>query len=189
MIIEFEGKVVEKKNGYFKCPYKCGQSGYPQPKWKTENGFRGHMEKCSKKPSAVLKRKENKEAEEKACVENRKLKDDVFSTITHEHKKGDKLYAVGYSVTKPTHVWRGERRVMVRYEEKRSYWVDEFVVKRISYKCDSWFDGDKRVLEASTYYNNYNVSNVFKTREEAEECKKANEKSYNEHCKFSSFCR
>jgi hypothetical protein len=46
-IIEFDGvQVKPSKNGVYKCPFKCGNSSYREPTWKTEKGFRGHMAKC-----------------------------------------------------------------------------------------------------------------------------------------------
>lgn len=42
------------RDGFFRCPNKCGNPDYPQPKWKTEEGFAGHMAKCKAKPEPVL---------------------------------------------------------------------------------------------------------------------------------------
>lgn len=53
-VIDFEGKKVKPtKAGFYKCPFKCGPDGFPQPKWKTAAGFKGHMLKCPKRPSAL----------------------------------------------------------------------------------------------------------------------------------------
>jgi len=38
--IDFEGKKVVCKNGYYKCPFNCSDNRYPARKWKTEAGFR-----------------------------------------------------------------------------------------------------------------------------------------------------
>ena len=50
--IEFEGKTVKpNRNGFYKCPFNCHDDRFGAPKWKTEKGFRQHMEKCKGKPS------------------------------------------------------------------------------------------------------------------------------------------
>jgi hypothetical protein len=67
-IIEFEGVQVKPKNGVYKCPFRCGSSGYPQPTWKTEKGFRKHMASCTKRPSFEAD-KQAKEAAEIAAFE------------------------------------------------------------------------------------------------------------------------
>lgn len=54
--IIFENVTIKpSKLGYYKYPFKCHDSRYPQPKWKTEKGFMKHLEKCNMKPSTVLK--------------------------------------------------------------------------------------------------------------------------------------
>ena len=30
----------------YRCPNKCGDSRYPQPKWTTKAGYDSHMAKC-----------------------------------------------------------------------------------------------------------------------------------------------
>ena len=42
------------RDGFFRCPNRCGNPDYPQPKWKTEEGFAGHMAKCKAKPEPEL---------------------------------------------------------------------------------------------------------------------------------------
>lgn len=36
--------------GFFRCPWKCGNTDFPQPKWKTEAGFKKHLEGCAMRP-------------------------------------------------------------------------------------------------------------------------------------------
>lgn len=38
------------KDGRFRCPYKCHDTAYPAPKWKTEAGFAKHLAKCPENP-------------------------------------------------------------------------------------------------------------------------------------------
>ena len=44
--IEFEGKIVKpNKNGLYYCPYCKSKTGYSSPKWKTEKGIKGNIDK------------------------------------------------------------------------------------------------------------------------------------------------
>lgn len=38
------------RDGFYRCPNKCGNPDYPQPKWKTQKGFDKHMAECSPEP-------------------------------------------------------------------------------------------------------------------------------------------
>ena len=53
-VIVFDGVAVKPtKAGVYKCPFKCGNPGFPQQKWRTEGGFRNHMLTCKNRPSLV----------------------------------------------------------------------------------------------------------------------------------------
>lgn len=41
------------RDGYFRCPHRCGDPNYGQPKWKTEEGFAGHLAKCKARPDVL----------------------------------------------------------------------------------------------------------------------------------------
>ena len=40
-----------KATTVYRCPNKCGDSRYPQPKWTTKAGYDAHMAKCPKSPA------------------------------------------------------------------------------------------------------------------------------------------
>ncbi len=64
-VIYFEGQMVKpSKAGFYKCPFKCGSPGFPQPKWKTEGGFRNHMLSCKNRPSFINASAEMNSSEE-----------------------------------------------------------------------------------------------------------------------------
>lgn len=42
------------RDGFYRCPHKCGDPNYPQPKWKTLAGYDGHLAKCKAKPEPEL---------------------------------------------------------------------------------------------------------------------------------------
>lgn len=48
--IEFCGITIKPSRGSYRCPFGCGDPRYPPQKWKTEKGFRAHLEKCPKRP-------------------------------------------------------------------------------------------------------------------------------------------
>jgi hypothetical protein len=39
--------------GFYRCPFKCGDPQYPQPKWKTLKGYEKHIVSCSFKPPPI----------------------------------------------------------------------------------------------------------------------------------------
>ena len=169
----FEGKLVEPKSGIYRCPFKCGQIGYPQPKWKTEAGFKKHMEKCPKSPSNIKKREE----QQKVLDDKLKIKaDEILKNA--KYKVGDKVAYYTYRVTKPTHVQRWNRMVKVRYEEERYYYADEIVINNISSN------------HYNVIYNGFLVeNNICENLEVAKQKSKDNQKNYNESCEFASRCR
>ena len=88
--IEFDGKIVKpNKSGFYKCPFNCGDPRYPKPKWKTEKGFRQHMEKCSKRPSFISSKIE-KEKNDLELIEKMKL--ELLTTLPF--KVGDKIICI-----------------------------------------------------------------------------------------------
>lgn len=190
-IINFEGKDIKpNKGGFYTCPYKCGQSGYPQPKWKTEKGFRSHMEKCGKRPSVI--RQKEKDAESKRIKREKEKKeiDKIFDLIPKKYSKGDSVYCVIESVLKPEYEWRGSRRVRVRYEEVLSYNVSNIVVCGINlshYPSD--FSGNPDELAEYITYNGINQNAIFDNKNAADECCSKSQKAHDDHLEFSSLCR
>lgn len=120
-IIEFEGKKVNPKSGYYRCPFNCSRPDYPSKKWKTEKGFREHMESCHKRPSVVKQKEENNDA----------AKERVLANLSY--KIGDKIIFINEVVTHPTHEQRGSRMVKVRHEEKIRYTAEETEITSIDY--------------------------------------------------------
>ena len=48
---QIEEAVAKPHAGVYRCPWDCGTPGYPAPKWKTEAGFRKHLESCRERPT------------------------------------------------------------------------------------------------------------------------------------------
>ena len=115
--IDFDGKLVTPKNGKYKCPFRCHPSGYPAPTWKTEKGFRRHMESCSCSPSATQRKATLAAQQRQDCAQQA-----AAAAASLGLAVGDEVFYTSYHVIAPTHVQRGTRRVRVRYEELRSYY-------------------------------------------------------------------
>lgn len=165
--IEFEGQIVKPKNGVYRCPFRCGKSDYPKPTWKTEKGFRKHMEQCPARPSLIKIHEENEE---------RKRNEDI-SKVTQ--KIGDTIYFVREIIIKPTHVMRSGKMVKVRYEPVKRFEPETAKIESINW-----------VLYWGVYFNDgifpYELCDSIE-----EAIKKATEKqkSWDEHVKFSEMCR
>ncbi|KWA84123.1 hypothetical protein WL29_22425 [Burkholderia ubonensis] len=115
--IDFDGKRVTPTNGKYKCPFRCHSSGYPAPTWKTEKGFRKHMESCPSSPSATQRKAALAAQQRQDCAQQA-----AAAAASLGLAVGDEVFYTSYHVTAPTHVQRGTRRVRVRYEELRSYY-------------------------------------------------------------------
>ena len=48
---QIEEAVAKVRAGVYRCPWGCGNPGFPAPKWKTEAGFRKHLATCSMRPA------------------------------------------------------------------------------------------------------------------------------------------
>lgn len=114
--INFEGTLVTPRNGKYKCPHSCHNPKFPTPSWKTADGFRKHMETCSCSPSA--RKRQAEEAAQRNCSAEELA---AAAAAKAGLAVGDEIFYTGYTVTGPTHVMRGTRRVRVRYQELRSY--------------------------------------------------------------------
>jgi hypothetical protein len=170
--IDFEGKLVVAKNGKYRCPHNCHTGSYPAPAWRTEKGFRQHMERCPASPSgrarkAVLTALNAEQAglrgEEEMAARGLRIGDEIFYT--------------GYTVTGPTHVQRGDRRVRVRYEELRTYFGAKGRIESFSW------------LGALVLNGCIPVSKLCNSFTEAK-CKAADDqKEYQQHLEFSAAVR
>jgi hypothetical protein len=189
--IEFEGKIVKAKNGYYKCPYHCSSgSGYPTPKWKTEKGFRQHMKKCTGKPSYFNKRIEENKIKNEKIIE---LKKKCIDSGKIPYKIGDTINYYGYHVTKPTHVQKFNRMVRVRYEEERSYYAETTTVNHIDFEIPFYHLDN---INIDDIIKNYMVINhkihlhqIFQTLQETIDIKNQEAKRYKEDCDHASMCR
>lgn len=173
--IEFDGKAVSPKNGVYRCPNKCSRSGFPQPTWKTEAGFRKHMTACPKgsafKATEVLK-KEKGEIDKAAFIASHQYK----------HNVGDTIFFVRQVTIKPSRDSRGRR---VRYEDVYRFSASSLIVKTLS-------AGNYYGRLAACYLAEYEaVFEVDALPDQASADRIAAEKqaAHDEHLRFSAFCR
>ena len=188
-IIEFEGeKVKPNKQGYYKCPFKCGDPRYPEKKWKTEKGFRKHMEKCPNRPS-VLKEKERKKKEEQDLLEYYKnyfLNNDAWEI-------GTELPIVRDHIIKPEYKQRGNRMVRVRYEAVHKFDATFITINDYAFKNILPFglNTDYETFKHNTVFINgtFRIGDVKDSIEEAEKEAKQKQEGHDEHLRFSSMVR
>lgn len=137
-------------------------------KWKTERGFNNH--KCYKDIQL-----EN--AERAAQQEKQKEVQLAQAIATAKFQVGDTIHYYSYTVTKPIHVWRGDRRVRVRYEEERRYWATSGVVEEI--QIGGYKVGNRVIHETS----------IFETEDKAAAVAATKNADYKESCEFAARCR
>lgn len=157
----------------YRCPNKCGDSRYPQPKWTTQAGYDAHMTKCPKSPEAVAR----KLAESQAAAA--KAEAAQLAVISRaRYAIGDTIHFVGYRVVKPTHELRGGRMVRVRYEEVRAYYATTDKVNAIG-------------LNGGALAYNHSVfqSDIHPTLEEAQKAAADRQRGHDEALKFARECR
>jgi hypothetical protein len=184
-IIDFEGKQVKpSKHGVYRCPFKCGSSGYPEPTWKTEKGFRKHMTTCTKRPS-FQKDKQEKEAAEIAAFEP--IRSEILASI--DIKIGDKIAVVKEWIVKPTHEQRFNRMVRVRYEAVKRFEGIEIVVNKLDVRPSTMTN--KEWIKSQCFYINdeFRLIDICTSLEKAKERAIEQQKSYEDACKFASDCR
>ena len=184
-VIEFEGKKVDPgKRGVYRCPFKCGRPDYAQPTWKTEKGFRKHMETCSKRPSALSRQKENEEIE-KSHFET--LKAEILQDFPI--KIGDVLPVIKEVILKPTHVLRFNRMVRVRYEAEKRFDAIEIEVSKIDIRSSSFTD--KEFIKNNCLFINdqFRLSDICTSLPAAIDRATQKQKSYNEACEHAATCR
>ncbi len=137
-------------------------------KWKTEKGFNGHP--CYKDIQAKQAERETRQKlQGKAQLEQ--------AVASAKFQIGGMIYYYGYTVTKPTHIWRGDRQVKVRYEEERRYWADSGVVEEIQ------IDGYR--VHGRVVPENY----ICNSEEAAAAEAVVRSKKYKESCDFAARCR
>ena len=171
--IDFEGKKVKPRRGYYYCPYDCSDPRYPERKWKTEKGFRKHMEKCPSCPSAELREAQEKKQREEA---NEIKGKEAIASITQ--KIGDKVYYVHKYIVKPTHEWRRSRKVHVRYDAVIKYSAETAIIDSISYNGYT-----------VVFNDHITVKSLCDTLQEAEQKAIEAQKSYDESVRQAKMCR
>jgi len=175
--IEFEGKIVKPiRNGFYKCPFNCHSGSYGAPKWKTEKGFRGHMDNCIGKPSYKIKI-------DQRTSEYLESSNKLIAKFLLDHPIGSKLFISSYKVTKPTHVQKFNRMVRVRYEEERRYFATEITINSLQ-PGNGYLPN---FLINSQYW--FKSIKIFESMQDAEVDSLKHQNSYDESCKEASRCR
>jgi len=184
--IEFDGKLVKpNKSGFYKCPFNCGDPRYPKPKWKTEKGFRQHMDKCPNSPSFINSKLE-KEKNDLEIIE--RMKSELLTTLPY--KIGDKIIYVKEIIVKPTHVQRGDRMVKVRYEAVKDFQAREDEIRTIDIQYFGYIPKDINELKHYLVFNGHvSLSSLCQTMNEAKERANKEKESYQKDCDFASMCR
>jgi hypothetical protein len=171
--IVFDGVEIIAKNGRYYCPFNCSDVRYPTKSWKTEKGFRTHLEGCQKSPSAI-----KKHMEIKRLRDAKKLADAELGLATAEYKVGDVIWYVREYIRHPMYEQRGLRSVKVRYEEVRGYSPEVTTINSVAWK------------NGTVVYNNHIVqSMVCHNKNTAELRAKTWERAQEEHIQFASLCR
>jgi hypothetical protein len=172
-MIEFDGKIVKPdKRGFYRCPFRCGSPNYPQPKWKTEKGFRKHMSKCPNSPSQL---KIKTESLNKYYKDLEMQKIEALKNV--EQKIGDRIFYVLEEITKPTHVQRFNRMVRVRYEPEKRFMAGETIINKIDFNGQVLFNGA------------IPLHSLYSSMEEAKTKAERLQKEYDDWLKMCDMCR
>ena len=165
-IIEVDGVKIKPQNrGFYKRPFCRSGKRFPAPTWKTEKGFRKHLDSCQGRPSVIsAQRKRWEEAKELA-----------LSKVTQ--KIGDRIFYVCEVIVKPTHVQRGNRIVHVRYEPEKRFCSGETAISSIDYDYEVFFN------------NGIRVGDLVGSLEEAEQKAKARQAAWDESVRHAEMCR
>lgn len=133
-------------------------------KWKTERGFKNH--RCYKDE---LKLQEKRQKENEAEL--------VKRIEEAGHVVGERVIYCSFFVTKPSHEWRGTRKVKVRYEEERTYYAREGTIDKIT-RYGYLINGTE-----------IRDSDIFDTLEAADKEAEKRGAKYNEGVEFARMCR
>jgi hypothetical protein len=144
---------------------------YPRRwKWKTEKGFLGHScyaDEQKNKAESDAKYKKDQEERLASWISNAK------------YKVGDTVFYYDYTVSKPTHEWRGSRLVHVRYEEERSYYSSQGTITGF---CIGGYT-------IGSFPWNISECNIRLTNDEVSKAANAAQCGYREGCDFASSVR
>lgn len=156
------------KQTIYRCPNKCGDARYPQPKWTTQAGYDAHAAKCPKSPEAVAK----KLAELQAIAAKAEA-DQLAAIARAKHKVGDTIHFVGYRVVSPAHEPMGGRMVQVRYYAETDTVRSAFG------------------LSGGDFAYNHSIipSDIYPTLEDAQKAAADRQRGHDEALKFARECR
>ena len=181
-----------------KCRWYCEICG---KKLVTLVGYERHVMRHAEKKveAAELTLREN----ERECQRERLFKENVIKLksrglFSPKHKEGDEVFLSLYVVTKPTHQYRYNRWVRVRYEEERKYYSGKFIVGghiepqiKDFVRVDYCLRHNKKF--EITYYTEEEIifyeENVFCDLQSAEKDAQMRQKDYQKDCDFAAFCR
>ena len=190
IIIHFEGEDVKPLHGSYRCPFDCGTPGFPKAKWKTEKGFRSHMEKCVKKPS-FLERKKEREDKNKEIISA--IKTEIINSLSPEFPIGRKIFYIKETILKPTHEWKWTRLVRVRYEAVKKFEASDDIIRSIDFNSTGFSlenVGKEFIISNCVRINKeIRISDIFSTLEETQEEAKRKQMEYDEHIKLSESVR
>lgn len=185
---------MTKKDKKYSCDScKAAPQSGQRPRswqWKTERGFNNHN--CYAGTS-------KRQVEEKeGAIRCEALFAKWLSLGLTGYKKGDKVFFVAHTVTHPTHQWRGDRQVRIRYDEKRQYYAACEEVEAIApLDLDNNVDEQKlrdAIAEGLSYPYCYialgqRVTQTFASLAFAKERANAKQVKHEEHLEFSAFVR
>jgi hypothetical protein len=169
-----DGKIPPGKDGKYRCPFKCGRSGYPKPSWKTMAGFMKHLNEC---PRSAAGRKRQEEIDKLARIAAEEYKAKAMASFSH--KIGDTIHFVHETIVKPEYENRGSRMVRMRYEP-----VKKFVGKTDRIENIDW-------LGQGFYLNHYirTPLTTYGSLQEAEAAAKERQNQWDEHVEQCQMCR
>ena len=181
-----------------KCRWYCEICG---KKLVTLAGYERHiMRHAEKKEEAAEQafREKEREYQRERLFKEKVIELKSRGLFSPKYKKGDKVFLSLYVVTKPTHQYRYNRLVHVRYEEERKYYSNEFIVEghiepqikdfvRVDYclKHNKKFEITYYTEDGKSFYE----ANVFGDVKSAEEDAQKRQKEYKKDCDFAAFCR
>ncbi len=167
-------KIPPGKDGQYRCPFRCGSSGYPARKWKTMAGFMKHLNECPKS-AAGRKRTEEKDKLAREAAEAYKAK--ALAAIGH--KIGDTIHFIHEIIVKPEYEQRGSRQVRMRYEPVKRFVGKTDRIERIDWLGQSVF---------LNYYIRCPIT-TYCSLQDAEAAAKERQKGWDEYVEQCQMCR
>ena len=171
--IDFDGQIVKPMRGVYSCPHKCGDKRYHQPTWKTQKGFRKHMEVCPKGLTAAQTGADRADQEESE-------REIFIASHPYAHAIGDVVNFVHQWVKLPA--YKNGRRV--RYDEVLGFrairtTVTKLTATRQGNMFPAYICGTFLVLEHE----------IIADEETAERLAAERQAAHEAHLKFSSDVR